>query len=447
MKPQSPETDLAASERPAEVQAPEEYRSAESPLAAAPSRPREEPRPPAFSKRPRRRLTALMWLFILLLAMAAYLVWDVWIAAPSIPKNVITLSGRIEGDVSLIAPRVAGRILEIRYREGDAVRKGDVIAVLSDEQIRAREQAAQAAVRVAEASAQSAQDQIAVLEQELEQYEIQREQAKTEAEGKVQQAQAELAAAQAELAKAQAAADIAEFNREAYVKLAKTGAASEQQAKEMSATADQAQAAVAAAKKSVAAAQGALTTARSNLANPTVKAAQVAMVQRQIAKQRADIASARAAIAQAQGQFKEAEANGKDLTVYAPFDGTIVTRTAEPGEVVTSGTPLVTMVDLRKVYLKGYVPEGEIGKVKAGQPARILLDSAPNEPVPAYVSRIAPQATFTPENIYFRNERVKQVFEVRLQVESHFGFAKPGMPADGEILVEGTTWPQAGRIS
>ena len=59
--------------------------------------------------------------------------------------------------------------------------------------------------------------------------------------------------------------------------------------------------------------------------------------------------------------------------------------------------------------------------------------------------RIDPQATFTPENTYFRDDRVKQVVGVKLGLKAGFGFAKPGMPADGEILVQGDTWPAESR--
>ena len=119
----------------------------------------------------------------------------------------------------------------------------------------------------------------------------------------------------------------------------------------------------------------------------------------------------------------------------------MATRTAEPGEVVTAGTPIITLIDLERVYLRGFVPEGEIGHVRVGQPARVYLDSAPTTPIDAVVMRIDPQATFTPENTYFREERVKQVVGVKLLLRGAVGFAKPGMPADGEILVDGTEWP------
>jgi HlyD family secretion protein len=165
-------------------------------------------------------------------------------------------------------------------------------------------------------------------------------------------------------------------------------------------------------------------------------------VQKQIAEQEAQIASLNAATQQARAQLAEAEANRQDLTVRAPFNGTVMTRTAEPGEVVQAGTAIITLLDLSQVYLRGFIPEGEIGKVKVGQPAHVYLDSNPKQPLDAYVSRIDPQATFTPENTYFRDDRVKQVVGVKLQLKAGIGFAKPGMPADGEILVQGDTWPK-----
>ena len=110
--------------------------------------------------------------------------------------------------------------------------------------------------------------------------------------------------------------------------------------------------------------------------------------------------------------------------------------------MVQAGTAIVTLLDLSKVYLRGFIPEGQIGKVKIGQTSRIYLDSNPNQAIDAFVSRADPEATFTPENTYFRSDRVKQVVGVKLQLKEAMGFAKPGMAADGEILVQGNQWPQ-----
>jgi len=382
---------------------------------------------------------------VAVLATGAYFAWRVFFATPKLPDSIVALSGRIEGDDAAIAPKASGRIVEIRFREGDSVQTGEIIAVLSDDQIRARVEQARAAVSVAEARGRVARDQIAVLQQQMEQNQLQSAQARIDADGRVREAEADLAAAEATLAQEEASFQIAAFDRDAYSKLAQTGAASERQAKQAASTADQQAAAVSAAKRRVESAKGALTTAKANLANPNIREAQVAIVRRQIAQQQAEVASADANAEQARGQLREAQANRQDLVVLAPFSGIVATRVAEPGEVVTAGTALVTLIDLSKVYLRGFVPEGQIGKVKLGQPARVYLDSNPDQPIDAYVSRIDPQATFTPENTYFRDERVKQVVGVKLQLKGGIGFAKPGMPADGEILTQGDTWPQARR--
>src|SRR5262249_48393840 len=178
----------------------------------------------------------------------------------------------------------------------------------------------------------------------------------------------------------------------------------------------------------------------------TIRAAEAAAMRRRIAEQQSQVSSAVAQTARLRAQLAEAESNRQDLVVRAPFEGTISTRTAEPGEVVVAGTPIVTLIDLTRVYLRGFVPEGEIGKVRVGQPARVYLDSNPTRPIEATVSRIDPEATFTPENTYFRDDRVKQVVGVKVQLKGAVGFAKPGMPADGEILTSGDTWPK-GRVA
>jgi HlyD family secretion protein len=375
------------------------------------------------------------------IVLVGYLIWSNFVAPPKIPRSMVALSGRIEGDDSAVAPKTTGRILEIRFREGDSVKAGETIAVLDDEQVFARADQARAAVTVAEARLRSSRDQIEVLQAQLQQNDLQKEQSKLDASGRVRQAEAEVAAAESDLANQEAAFQIADFDRTAYNKLRKTDAVSERQATQANATAEQQAAAVAAAKRRLESARGALNMAQATLSNPGIRGFQASTVRKQLAQQRSEIAYAQALADQAKFQLVEAQATRSDLTVKAPFDGTVMTRAAEPGEVVQAGTAIVTLLDLSKVYLRGFIPEGQIGKVKVGQPARIYLDSDPAKALDAYVERIDPQATFTPENTYFRDDRVKQVVGVKLRLKSGIGFAKPGMPADGEVLVEGNTWP------
>jgi len=373
-------------------------------------------------------------------------VWRLVLATPGIPDSRVALSGRIEGDDSAVASKTSGRIAEIRFREGDSVKAGDTIALLDDQQVRAREEQARAALAVSEARERAARSQRATLQEQLLQNQLQTGQSRTDAEGRVRQAEAELASSEAELAQQEASLKLALFDRDAYTRLAETGAASERQGKHATATAEQQTAVVAAAKRRVEAVQGALITARANLETPNIRVAQEAVVQRQIAQQESEIAAAAASADQARFMLKEAQANRQDLIITAPFDGTVITRSAEPGEVVTAGTAIVTLLDLSKVYLRGFVPEGQIGRVRVGQPARVFLDSKPEQAIEAFVSRADPEASFTPENTYFRDDRVKQVFGVKLQLKGAIGLAKPGMSADGEILVQGDQWPQQRRI-
>lgn len=397
---------------------------------------REEAQP---ADHPRKKI--LFVVAPLLLIGIGVLIWRVFFAG-GVPDSIVVLSGRIEGDSSAVAAKVSGRILEVRVREGDQVKAGDAIAVLDDQQVRARADQARGAAMAAEARMKAAKDQIAVLQQQLQQARLQVQQAEVDAQGRVQQAEADLAAAEADLSQQEASYQLASFDRDAYSRLARSGAVSERQGKQAIATADQQAAAVAAARRRVEAARGALTTAKANLANAGIRGTQFAAIKNQIAQQQAEVASASANVMQAHAQMVEAEADLRDLTVIAPFSGTVITRAAEPGEVVPSGTAIVTLLDLGKVYLRGYVPEGQIGKIKAGQPAHIFLDSSPDRAIDAEVSRIDPEATFTPENTYFRDDRVKQVVGLKLQLKGAIGFAKPGMPADGEILVQGNHWPE-----
>ena len=407
-----------------------------------------QPRPssapaPSDGKTPRSRVIRIF--LIVSLVIVALLIWKIFFATPSLPGSIVALSGRIEGDDSAVAPKTSGKILEVTVREGDTVAAGQIIARLDDAQVRAKEDQARAALADAQAKSQAARDQIAVLQEQLRQYQLQTGQSTMDAEGRVRQAQADLTAAEADLKQQQAALRLAEFNRDAYTRLAKTGAASEQQGLQYEVQADQQAAVVAASQRKVESARGALAVAQANLDNPKIRDSQVIGAQGQIAQQQSQITATKAETAQAQAQLAQAEADRADLTVVAPFAGTVITRAAEPGEVVQAGTAIITLLDLSKVYLRGFIPEGEIGKVKIGQPAHVFLDSDPNKALDGYVLRIDPQATFTPENTYFRDDRVKQVVGVKVQLTQGIGYAKPGMPADGEILTTGTAWPKHKR--
>src|SRR5579863_4767512 len=234
-----------------------------------------KPAAPKASPKPRRKVLPLI---VLVLGVAAFFIWRGYFANPRVPDSIVTVSGRIEGDDSAVSPKTAGRIIEIRVREGDIVKAGDTIATLDDAQVRSREDQARAALTGAEARAKSANDQIAVYEQQLQQNQLMTEQSKVDSAGRVRQAEADVAAAESDLAQQEASLRLAQFDNDAYQKLVKTGAVSERQGKQASTTADQQSAAVGAARRRLdssrrhlEAVRGSLETARANLSNPGIR--------------------------------------------------------------------------------------------------------------------------------------------------------------------------------
>jgi HlyD family secretion protein len=308
-------------------------------------------------------------------------------------KNTMFVSGRIDGDTVDISSKRDGKIVQITVREGDSVEAGQVLArILSPQD---------------EAQVESQRANVVENERKLEE-------AQAAGPARVALADANLAASRAELVRTQAELQQAQVDAERYPPLVETGAAAEQTSDQQQTKLKVARASVDASQKQVLAAEASLQQAKAQLA--------------QIATTKANLASSRA-------QLQRFNANVNDLTITAPISGTILTRSAEPGRVVAAGQTILTMVDLHKLYLRGFVPEGDVGKLKVGQQAQVYLDSNSKEGVPAEVIRIDPQVMFTPENTYFKSDRVKQVMGVKLGLKGAYGYAKPGMPADGEILI------------
>ncbi len=392
---------------------------------------KEAPKTPSRATFMIRRAVALL----IIAGILGGAVWFFFLRSPKKDPNLIKLSGRIEGDDAAVSAKTGGRLKEISVREGDQVKAGQVIAVIDDEQVRAREEQEQSLVEQSEAKVTWAKQQIAVLNAQLDQSNTGVDQARLDAQGRVSQAEADVAKAEAQLVQHEAEYKQARYDEERYTKLANDGDVPERTGTQARSTSESQGAAVQAAKRQVDAARAGLMVARANLANASMRSSQSLAIRQQIIQSQADIASAEAETEKARARLKEAQANRNDLQIIAPFDGTVTTRSAEPGEVITAGTPVVTIVNLSAVYLRGFIPEGDIGRVRTGQTARVYLDSAPSKAIEATVIRIDPEASFTPENTYFQDDRIKQVVGVKLQIKGANGFAKPGMPADGEVLV------------
>ena len=150
-----------------------------------------------------------------------------------------------------------------------------------------------------------------------------------------------------------------------------------------------------------------------------------------------NVDQAQAAVDQAEKAMQQAQANLalldtqiEKLTIFAPMDGIVLTRNAEPGEFVQPGAVTLTMADLNNITITVYVPEDRYGEITLGQHADVTVDSFPSETFNAEVIHIADQAEFTPRNVQTVEGRSSTVYAIKLKVTDSEGKLKIGMPAD-----------------
>jgi len=370
---------------------------------------------------------------IALLAGIGYGVYRIFFYQPEPPG--LFLSGRVEGYETNVSAKIGGLIAKVTVREGDIVKLGQLLVQINDDELRARLQGAKAKVRVAQGKVENARQQLPVLQAQLQQAKLTTDQATQESQGRVAEAENTLASNQSDLVQAHSNLKLALVRQKRYRELFAQGSVSADLRDEYDNSAATAQAQVNSARQKVLSAEGSLTQARSTLRNTPIKTAAALQIQKQIDQARTNILVAQQEVHDAQAAQAEIQANLNYLTINSPLAGSVITRSVEPGEVVAAGAPLLELVNLNYLYLRGFIPEGQIGKVKVGQPARVYLDSFPTQPLVATVMRIDPKASFTPENIYFKKDRVKQAFGVELTLKNPQGLVKPGMPADARILV------------
>ena len=126
-----------------------------------------------------------------------------------------------------------------------------------------------------------------------------------------------------------------------------------------------------------------------------------------------------------------------DARALAPFDGVVLVKSAEQGEVVAAGTSVVTLGDIAHPWVRGYIPETELGRVKLGMPVSVTTDSFPGKTYEGHVSFIASEAEFTPKQIETRTERVKLVYRIKVDVANPERELKLNMPVNAELVLDG----------
>lgn len=343
---------------------------------------------------------------LVVLAGSGYIALDRWVLNRGLPDGLIQANGRIEGDHVTVASKFPGRIKELFVREGATVTEDQVLIRLDDSQRASRVQQARHAAEALEAQVQAAHMNLAVLNLDVP-LEIER-------------ADAQVARTRALLDRAVEVEKEARNDTQRFQALAAKDEASLQQR-------DQAEMKWQVAKKDIMA-------ARSGLAQAEKELSQAELGWKRIRAKESEVAALERQRDQAYAVLDEAESVVKDFTITAPASGTVTTRMVDVGEVIVDGAPLLELVDLDHLYLKVYVPEVQIGKLRLNLPARIFTDAFPEQPFDATVRYIASKAEFTPKEVQTPDERVKLIYAVKLYLTTNPDHRlTPGLPADAII--------------
>jgi len=151
--------------------------------------------------------------------------------------------------------------------------------------------------------------------------------------------------------------------------------------------------------------------------------------EQELPARQAEIARSRANLALIDSQLS-------DTVAASPVDGVVLVKSADVGEVLAPGTTVVTVGDIDHPWLRGYINETDLGRVKIGSMARVTTDSYPGKVYNGRVTFIASEAEFTPKQIQTQQERVKLVYRIKVEVGNPRHELKSNMPADAEIVLE-----------
>jgi len=376
----------------------------------------------------KRRLMVLLPV-VLLVAVLAYL-----ILGRSNDGRVIRVSGNIEVTDAEVSFKIPGRVEARLVDEGEMVRAGQTIARLDSAELaqevaarRAEMQAVQAALAELEAGSRP---------EEIAQAEASAAQAKARLDEMLAGSRPEeLSAAEAVLRRAKAEAERARLDAERYEGLYKKEIVSAQQY-------DAARTAYETALARQREAEEQYKLVKEGPRKEQIEQARAAWLQAQerfvLVKKgprQETIEQARARLQQAKEGLAVAETRLGYATLTSPLAGVVLSKNVEPGEFVAAGTPIVTVGDLENVWLRAYINETDLGRVKVGQRVRVTTDTYPDKRYEGRVSFIAAQAEFTPKSVQTEKERVKLVYRVKVDIRNPNMELKPGMPADAEILV------------
>jgi HlyD family secretion protein len=355
------------------------------------------------------------------------------VRAGSARSGVIHLSGNIEVTAAEVSFKIPGRVVERAVDEGDLVKAGQLMARLESTDLIQD-------VALRKADAENAQAALDELRAGFRQEDV------AQGAAAAQQAQArldemlagsrpqEIAAAQATVDRAHAETVRAQADAARYQALVKKDEVSQQQYDAVRTTYE-----TAVARQKEAEEQFKLV--KEGPRREQIEQARAALLQARErfrllrnGSRKEDIEQARARLAVAQAARAEAETRLSYATVVCPLTGVVLSKNIEPGEYVSPGTPVVTVADLENIWVRAYVNETDLGRVKVGQRARVTSDSYPHKVYGGRLAFVASQAEFTPKTVQTEKERVKLVYRVKVDITNQNMELKPGMPAEVDLL-------------
>jgi HlyD family secretion protein len=358
--------------------------------------------------------------------------------------NKIVVSGNIELPQVDIAFKTSGRLIERTVNEGDAVQKGMVIARLDREQLLHQRDTAAAALSTAEA--QLAESESALKwQRETMQADLQLRNADVSAaESQLLQLNngarpQEVQQSQAAVAAAQSLYDGAKKDWDRAQTLYKNDDISTSQYDQFHTRFDSADASLKQVKEQanlVQAGPRAETIdgakAQVERAKAGLRAGQANAIESRRREQ--DIVARQGDIERAKSQMALIDSQLADTIAVSPINGVVLVKAADVGEVLAPGTSVVTVGDIEHPWLRAYIREQDLGRVKLGDKVKVTTDSFPGKVYDGHVSFVSSDAEFTPKQIQTAEERVKLVYRVKIDVDNSRHELKSNMPADAEIL-------------
>jgi HlyD family secretion protein len=379
-------------------------------------------------------------LIILAVLLAATLVTYFRFLRLDSSDSEIRTSGHIEVTEVDMSFRLSGHVTRLYVDEGAKVNKGELLAELDQEILKAKQAQADAQVRELEARQASLALAIQFKEEVLEAEIRKAEAGKSAATARYRSLKT--GSREEEIAEAAADRDRARYeweNRQRDLKRMKelySGhaiAASQYDAARTSA--DAAKAAYDAAEERYKLVKAGpreelVSEGKANLLGSDAALTAAESGRREVEKMKLDLKALQAQTEQARSQLTVAEEDLRKSRLYAPFDGFVTVKDVEEQEYVQAGSPVLTLAQLDKVWVKTYVPETQLGRVRLGQKGRVTSDTYPGKVYPGSVTFISPEAEFTPKNVQTREERVKLVYRIKVTLKNPDQELKAGMPVD-----------------